>query len=150
MKKFIFNTVVYSSLVYTMLAGIHATLPPEIQIQGFTNLTALVSGGATGLFGTGLLTIQSWLKKREKDTDEKYIEVAKSQLTLTEKYDKMVAEAKETQKKTTAFYDAVNKGQTRIIELLETDLKAKLSNRLIDKEVKERIEGVLDEEKDTI
>lgn len=145
MKNKLFNVIVYGLLVYSILTGVHTALPPEYQISGFSNLTALISGASTALVGSAGLAIKSWLSSAKKTAETKQIEVYKEFIKIVEKYEKLEAKLTATEKTAEERYQVEAGERARIIALLETDLKAKLSNKLIDEETRALINGVLNE-----
>jgi len=144
MKQKIFNVVVYSMLAYTMLNAGYITLPVEYQemIPQWNQLVAIVSGGSTFLLGMGGLTVQSYLNNAKHEADSKFNLLAQNYLNLEKKYDGLDT-------RYNSIVKAVEK-QTHSIErtnkLLTAELQAKLSNPMIDEQVKLIIEGVIKDE----
>lgn len=148
-KKVLFNIVVYALLIWSLLMGVYSVLPQEVKdlIPQFNELTALISGGSTMLIGSGGLVFNTWLAKARVEADGKYQDVVEKFLLITEKYNNLESAYSKLEK---SYKDGDQKQEQRLkrIEaLLETDLKAKLSNKLIEEEVKTMIEGTLNEKK---
>jgi len=150
MKEKIFNLIVYGSLTAGLVNGVYLALPVEYQamIPEYSWLTALIAGGSTTLIGaTGLMwkargqQISERVSERMVLLGERYVEV-------TKQYEKLVEKVNEFKSEVTSLKTEIvemKNTNLHLIKLIETDLKAKLSNRLIDEEVKAMIEGVLDE-----
>lgn len=128
--------------------GVYSVLPQEVKdlIPQFNELTALISGGSTMLIGSGGLVFQAWLTKARVEADGKYSEVANYIITLSDKYSELTNTIRLVEKASKESDQNYAQRLTRIETLLETDLRAKLSNKLIDEEIKSLIEGVLNEE----
>lgn len=147
MKKFLFNAVVYGLLGWSILTGVYQVLPQETKdlIPHFNELSALISGGSAALIGSGGLFFKSWVAKATTESNEKYKATVEKFLVVTEKYNDLVNEYKRLE----ATIKESNLNYAKRIETLETllkaDLTAKLSNRLIDEEVKAIIRGALNE-----
>lgn len=144
MKKFLtalFNVVVYLMLAWSILCAVYTALPAEYQsmLPWMNWLTALISGGSTLLLGSGGVAVQSFLAKAKTASNEKYALLTGKFLTLTDNYAAL-------EEKYTAIENKYNEVVSSIGEnnkLLKIDLKAKLSNPLIDATVKNLIEGAL-------
>lgn len=143
--KGLFNFITITLLGYTALASVYSVLPPEYQLEQFTTLTALISGASAGGIGTALLYIKSLLIKNEKATDEKQNETLNKFLVVTTAYDRLEKKIAEMEAKAEARYQEQTKREERTHQLLEADLRAKLSNRFISEETRALIEGVLNE-----
>lgn len=142
MKEKLFNIVVYSMLAYTVAVAGYGALPTEYQnMIPFNWVTALVSGGTTGLLGTAGLLIKSNLHKADIKSTEKFSLLMASYEDVKKAY-KDVTKSVEAMKHE---YESAKQELARTNKLLEIELKAKLSNKLIDKEVRELIEGGLNE-----
>jgi len=142
-KKVLFDIVVYSMLVWTILSAGYVSLPPEYQalIPQFNWLTALISGGTTGVLGLAGVTLKAYLSKAQVESDSKFKLLAGEYLQVVEQYKLMQGELTATKTELVANNEIVAK----MIELLKVDLSAKLSNPLIDAKVKELIAGVINE-----
>lgn len=149
-KKILFNVIVYSMLAYTVFAGVHSVLPTEYQIEGFSNISALLSGGGTGLLGTAGIYIKSLLAKSGVETDDKIAKVMTGFVDLTFSVKKLSEEVKDLQAATIKATNEQVEKLERSVKLLETDLQAKLSNALISKEVKERIQKAINNEEEVL
>jgi hypothetical protein len=142
MKEKIFNIVVYGMLTYTVAVAGYGALPAEYQnMIPFNWVTALVSGGTTGLLGTAGLVMKSYLDKAKVEANNKFNLLAKSYEQVVNAYQTVNSELKDIKNQFSMTREELN--ITR--KLIETDLRAKLSNVLIDEEVRKLIEGVLDE-----
>lgn len=141
MKKFraIFNIISFILLLWTIFSGIYLALPQEYKnlIPQFNWLTALVSGGSTGVLGFSILLVDKFAKKYEEQIDDRYIELANKFLELNDKYKNLETEVKENntiQLENNKLLDKNNK-------LLMLDLESKLSNPLVEDYIKERMRG---------
>lgn len=137
-------------LIYTLISVVYSVLPDQYQLEQFNTLTALVSGGSTGLIGSAGILIKNMLAKNEKAVDtkqtetlEKFVGVLEYVKALENKVASLESQLHEQ------YVEQANK-VNRVIALVEVDLKAKLSNKLIDKETKELINGVLEDEKEVV
>ena len=150
LRKVLFNFITIGMLAYTMFALIYSVLPEQYQLEQFNTLTALVSGGSTGLIGSAGLLIKSLLVKNEKSTDEKQAETIKKFLDVLDYVKGLEQEIDTLKKDLHAQYTEQMDKVNRVVELVETDLKAKLSNKLIDQEIRELINGVLEDEEKVV
>lgn len=134
MKKVLFNIVIYSMLAWSTISAIYLALPIEYQamIPEFNWLTALISGGSTALLGTGALTVQTFLTKAKATTNDTFAMLKTNYSEIVNEY--KILKAQYAELKTTLEYNN---------ELLRAELKAKLSNPLIDAEVKSLLEQVI-------
>lgn len=141
LKNALFNVLVYSMLAWSILSAAYVSLPPEYQalIPQFNWLTALISGGATGVVGIAGLTFKAFIGNAKIESDKKYQTLVKEYLELANAY-KLVRD-EVTSVKLELNTTNINLGE--MIDLVKIDLQAKLSNPLIDQKVKELIEGVL-------
>lgn len=142
-KKVLFDIVVYAMLVWTIVSAGYISLPPEYQalIPQFNWLTALISGGTTGVLGLAGVTVKSFITRAKTESDAKYQLLANEYLQVVEQYKILQSEIGTT---TTKLADN-NEMVSQLIELVKVDLQAKLSNPLIDAKVKELIAGVINE-----
>lgn len=142
MKQRLFNALVYGLVAYSLLNAGYLALPPEIQASiPYSEITAIIGGGASGLLGLGGMTVQAFLTKAKKEADAKFNLLAQNYLNLDKKYDNVIVAYKRMeneQHKTTIAIERNNR-------LLEIDLRAKLSNPLIDDKVAELIRGEVDD-----
>lgn len=145
-KNAIFNVLVYSMLGWTILSATYVSLPPDIQalVPQFNWLTAVISGGATGVMGIAGVSLKAFINKAQGESDTKYKLLAHEYLQVVEEYKAMKNELTATKQEIARTNESV----ARVSNLLEVDLKAKLSNPLIDKTVKEMIEGVVNGEQE--
>lgn len=145
MKQFIgkaFNLFIYINLAWAVLSFGYVSLPIEYQFLNELPIEVLlISGGSTTLIGTFGLYFKTVLNKHGIETNDKVALALEKQLELKKGYESLSVENKALKSEVTAL----NTKQERIIKLLETELKTKLSNQLIDEFAKELIEGVLDE-----
>lgn len=134
MKKVLFNIVIYTMLGWSVLSAVYLALPVEYQemLPDFNWLTALISGGSTALLSTGALTVQSFLNKSKTTTNETFTLLKDNYSEIVNEY--KILKAQYAELKTTLDYNN---------ELLRAELKAKLSNPLIDEEVKSLLEQVI-------
>ena len=139
MIRKLFNLISIVMLLWTILAGAYLALPQEYKdlIPEFNWLTALVSGGSTGILGSTMLIVNSFLKKNQNSVDSKYLDLANRFLALNEKYtqleDKVTTNTK-SQVETNELLKKTN-------NLISIDLESKLSNPIIEDFVKEKIRG---------
>ena len=134
MKKVLFNIVIYTMLGWSVLSAVYLALPVEYQamLPDFNWLTALISGGSTALLSTGALTVQSFLNKSKTTTNETFTLLKDNYGEIVNEY--KILKTQYAELKTTLDYNN---------ELLRAELKAKLSNPLIDEEVKSLLEQVI-------
>lgn len=147
MKKFIFNAVVYGLLLWSVLTGVYAVLPQETKdlIPQFNELSALISGASAAIVGSGGLVYKSWLAKAATESDDKYTDIVKKFITVTEKYKELENQYKRLEGVIRESDQSIVDKITTLETLVKVDLTAKLSNKLIDEEVKRLIEGALNE-----
>lgn len=160
MKSKLLNIVSYSLIGYSVGAAFMGTVP-ELQalIPQFTTQLAVWTGIPASTMGAIGLSVQSYINSARK-TDltmnqgvvggldkvfKKVDEVIEKQdkviTNLSSKYDGL--ERKYDDLKTE--YKALTGSLNTLVKLVRVDLEAKLSNPLIDEEVKKLIEGALDE-----
>ena len=134
MKKTLFNIVIYSMLGWSTISAVYLALPIEYQamIPEFNWLTALISGGSTALLGTGALTVQTFLTKAKATSNETFSMLKANYSEIVNEY--RILKAQYSELKSTLEYNST---------LLRAELKAKLSNPLIDEEVKALLEQVI-------
>lgn len=134
MKKAIFNIIVYTMLAWSIFSATYLALPIEYQemLPDMNWVTALISGGSTGLLGSGALFVKTLLDKAKASNDEKVNLVANQFIELVGKYDEV-----------TAKYNELVKSIDYNNLLLKAELKTKLTNPLITDESKVLIEQVL-------
>jgi len=134
MKTKIFNVLVYTMLGWSVLSAVYLALPVEYQamIPEFNWLTALISGGSTGLLGTGALAVQSFLNKAKATSNDTFTLLKDNYTEIVNEYKILKIQLEEV--KSTFEYNN---------ELLKAELKAKLSNPMIDEEVKSLLEQVI-------
>ena len=139
MIRKLFNLISIVMLLWTIVAGAYLALPQEYKdlIPEFNWLTALVSGGSTGILGSTMLIMNAYLKKNQNNVDSKYLDLANRFLALNEKYtlleDKVTANTK-SQVETNELLKKTN-------NLISIDLESKLSNPMVEDFVKEKIRG---------
>lgn len=142
MKEKIFNVVVYGMLTYTVAVAGYGALPAEYQnLIPFNWVTALVSGGTTGLLGTAGLVMKSYLDKAKVSANERFNLLSESYKNVVNAYGEIKTELSGLKEQYQMTRQELN--DTR--KLIEVDLRSKLSNPLIDEKVRELIEGVLNE-----
>ena len=134
MKTKIFNVLIYTMLGWSVLSAVYLALPIEYQamIPEFNWLTALISGGSTGLLGTGALAVQSFLNKAKATSNDTFNLLKDNYTEIVNEYKILKIQLEEVK----STFDYNN-------ELLRAELKAKLSNPLIDEEVKSLLEQVI-------
>lgn len=142
MRK-LFNFISIIMLLWTIIAGVYLAMPQEYRelIPEFNWLTALVSGGSTGILGSTMLILNSYLKRNKDSVDSKYLDLANKFLTLNQKYNTLSADVVNN----TIIQKETNELIKKNTELLSIDLESKLSNPLIEDFIKEKIGGVLNE-----
>lgn len=142
MRK-LFNFISIIMLLWTIIAGVYLAMPQEYRelIPEFNWLTALVSGGSTGILGSTMLILNSYLKRNKDSVDSKYLDLANRFLALNEKYNTLSADVVNN----TIIQKETNELIKKNTELLSIDLESKLSNPLIEDFIKEKIGGVLNE-----
>jgi len=134
MKTKLFNVLVYTMLGWSVLSAVYLALPVEYQamIPQFNWLTALISGGSTGLLGTGALAVQSFLNKAKATSNETFTLLKDNYTEIVNEY--KILKAQYAELKTTLDYNN---------ELLKTELKTKLSNPMITAEAEQLIKQVI-------
>lgn len=137
--RIIFNFISIIMLLWTIISGAYMALPAEYKalIPQFNWLTALVSGGSTGILGATMLIVDGYLRKNKADVDTKYFDLAKKFLELNEKYtalENKVNSNTEAQLETNELLKKTN-------NLISIDLESKLSNPLVEDFIKEKIRG---------
>lgn len=144
MKQKLFNVVVYGMLTFSLINGVYVALPPEVQalIPQYNDLVAMVSGGASALIGLGGLKVQDYLNRAKIESETKFNLLAQNYLNLERKYD-VNTEAVNRQ---TKAIELLTREQQRTNKLIEVDLQAKLSNPMIDEQIKVLIEDVMKNE----
>lgn len=134
-----FNFISIIMLVWTIISGAYLALPVEYKelIPEFNWITALVSGGSTGVLGTAILVVDNFIKKNELSVDGKYLDLANKFLALNDKYtalQKKVENQIEEQKETNELLQKTNR-------LISVNLESKLSNPLVEDFIKDKIRG---------
>lgn len=142
----IFNFISIIMLLWTIISGAYLALPAEYKelIPEFNWLTALISGGSTGVLGASILVVDSFIKKNKVDVDSKYIDLATKFLEIRSDYDNIKAKYKELETKineNTNVQNATNNALEETNRLLKIDLESKLSNPLVEEKIKELIRG---------
>ena len=139
MIRKLFNLISIVMLLWTILAGAYLALPQEYKdlIPEFNWLTALVSGGSTGILGSTMLIVNAYLKKNQNNVDSKYLDLANRFLALNEKYT-LLEEKVTTNTKSQVETNELLKKTNNLISI---DLESKLSNPIIEDFVKNKIRG---------
>ena len=134
MKTKIFNVLVYTMLGWSVLSAVYLALPVEYQsmIPEFNWLTALISGGSTGLLGTGALAVQSFLNKAKATSNDTFTLLKDNYTEIVNEY--KILKVQYTELQQTLAYNN---------ELLKTELKTKLSNPMITAEAEQLIKQVI-------
>lgn len=135
----LFNIVSIIMLLWTIISGAYLALPAEYKelIPEFNWLTALVSGGSTGVLGSTILLVDRQLKKQDTNNSNKYLDLATKFLSLNDKYlalENKVSNNTEVQNETNDLLKKTNK-------LISIDLESKLSNPLVEDFIKEKMRG---------
>jgi hypothetical protein len=132
-KGKLFNLAVYTMLAWSVISAGYLALPIELQEQlpQMNWLTAVVSGGATFLLGSGGLAVQSMLLKMKKSNSEKDNLMVDKFLKIVDGYKEMVISN-----------EKLNDSITHNNKLLEVSLKTKLSNPMLDNTARDMIEQV--------
>jgi hypothetical protein len=135
--KSIFNVLVYSALLWSILSAIYVALPIEYQAMlPFMNEgTAIIGGVTTALGGTGGLAVVHFLNKTKYDNTQVNKTVVEQFLTIKEEYGIMKDKV-----------DKLESGVQTNNKLLKIDLKTKLDNPLITDTARQAIEGAIYEE----
>lgn len=142
-KKILFNVIVYTLLGWSIVSAGYLALPPEYQemLPNMNWLTAIVSGGSTGLLGTGGLYLISKLKSSDASTSEKITLVASEFINITNDYKSMKSEVSGVRKENLELKALIQENN----ELQKINLEAKLSNPFISEATAKAIEGVLND-----
>lgn len=132
MMRKIFNFVSIIMLLWTIISGAYLALPEEYKalIPQFNWLTALISGGSTGVLGGSMIIVKNFMKKNKDENDARYLQLAQEVLTIKEEHINLknaVNNNTDTQKETN--------------RLIRIDLESKLSNPLVEDFIKEKIRG---------
>src|SRR5690554_3577400 len=143
----IFNLLSIVFLLWTIISGTYLALPQEYKdlIPEFNWLTAVVSGGSTGILGTTILLIQNYFKKKDMDYSNKYLDLAQKFLELREDNKATLEENKLMREENKVIREEI----TKTNKLITLDLQSKLSNPLVEEYIKEKIRGEgVDEQKE--
>lgn len=143
----IFNLLSIVFLLWTIISGAYLALPQEYKdlIPEFNWLTAVVSGGSTGILGTTILLIQNYFKKKDMDYSNKYLDLAQKFLELREDNKATLEENKLMREENKVIREEIAKTN----KLITLDLQSKLSNPLVEEYIKEKIRGEgVDEQKE--
>lgn len=143
MIKKLYNVVVFVFIGFSIACAIYPNLPTEIltKIPELNQLTVLTMGGTSGVLGGTMLVVNDFIHRAKMDANDQFLLLSKSYLALKESHDALLEKSK-------AINDAQNesiKRVERLEKMIEVDLRAKLSNRYLSKEIKDEISGVLDE-----
>lgn len=135
----IFNLLSIVFLLWTIISGAYLALPQEYKdlIPEFNWLTAVVSGGSTGILGTTILLIQNYFKKKDMDYSNKYLDLAQKFLELREDNKATLEENKLMREENKVIREEIAKTN----KLITLDLQSKLSNPLVEEYIKEKIRG---------
>ena len=144
MRKFlkvVLDVFIYACLFWAILSAVYMGLEPETQalFPQMNWLVALIGGGSTFLIGVSGFLVKAFLNKATNETQASKIEVLEKFLTLTKEY-----EALDKSQKVTA--ENVNKLIAKVEEntrLQKANLELKLSNKYIEQEARERVEGYI-------
>lgn len=135
----LFNFVSIILLLWTIISGVYLALPQEYKdlIPQFNWMTALVSGGSTGVLGSAILFVDKQLKKQDASNSNKYLDLATKFLEIREDYKEVEKELAQNKKELIEL-KKLNEETNRLIRV---DLESKLSNPLIEEFVKEKMRG---------
>lgn len=166
MKKFtlrVANIFIIVGFLWTLISFLYITvLPSEIKasIPQFTWVTALLSGGTTGLFASGAVYVKAFIQKRDIEVDDKLKGFADYMLQIISHYEEMIKNYEKIAKdledlvvennKRNINNKELNKDLNRLRALLEVELQTKLTNPLIDKEADKIIRGILNEKENNL
>jgi len=139
MIRKLFNLISIVMLLWTIVAGAYLALPQEYKdlIPEFNWLTALVSGGSTGILGSTMLLVNNFMKKNQNNVDSKYLDLANRFLDLNEKYTQLEEKVTTNTKSQVETNELLKKTNN----LISIDLESKLSNPIIEDFVKNKIRG---------
>lgn len=137
--KKIYNFISIIMLLWTIISGSYLALPQEYKdmIPQFNWLTALISGGSTGILGATMLLVNGFMKKNKNEYDTKFLDMAKNYIDLKQDYKELenkIALSTKEAKQTNELLEKTNR-------LIEIDLQSKLSNPLVENYIKEKIRG---------
>lgn len=135
----LFNFISILLLLWTIISGIYLALPPEYKalIPEFNWLTAVVSGGSTGVLGSTILFVDRQLKKQDSNNSNKYLELAQEFLKIREDNVNLRKELSEDRKELKEVKELLSETN----RLVRVDLESKLSNPLIEEFIKEKMRG---------
>lgn len=153
MKSKILTILAWVSISYTALSGIYLSLPLEIQelLPNVNWLTALITGGSSGIIGSTLLYVRANVLNAKKEMVGQQTQILEKFLELKEEYNVIKSELIQSNKITETQNEIIGNITFKLnqtINLIKVDLQSKASNSLIDQKVKEIIEGVLNDEQE--
>lgn len=143
MKKILFDVTVYSMLIWSVISFGYFGLPENVQamLPQFNWVSSLISGSSTALMGFGGVAVQQYIALAKKKADEKYMLLAENYLAVENK----IQTVTESNTVLSTQNQLLARKVDRLTTLIEADIKAKLSNPLIDEQVKSMIEGIINE-----
>lgn len=143
----IFNIIVGGMLIFSIINGAYLALDPELQAQYFgwyNSAYAWVNATWSGVLGLGGGALLGFMAKARTESDDRYI-------TLKQDYLELRDEINDLKRTNINITNALNKNNDLQLEnnkLQKVNLEAKISNVLIDAEVKRQINEVLGHEKE--
>lgn len=155
MKKKLLNVVTFVLIGWGAFSATYLALPPELKdmLPEMNWVTAVVSGGSTTLLGTASLYIQNYINKFKTANNQVLtglfdtIATIKNDYTqITESYNNIV----ESNKELITQYKVMASSLEKNSLLLKTELQTKLSNPLLTTAARDLIEGVLNDEEESI
>lgn len=143
MKEKILSVISFGLVAYSLVSIGYTALPVEIKemIPQFNDLTALITGGSSGVIGGAGLYFKSMLLKHTSISEEKVNTVVDKFVVLVSKYN----ELKENYNEMKKSYNDMKEETVKLQDLIKADIQLKLSNPLIEESKKALVEGVLNE-----
>lgn len=158
MKKKILDIVIVIGYLFSFISILYGVaLPTEYQLPEINPTTLLVGGGATTVLSSAGMYFKNMFTKQGREHDNNLIQITSHIVELTDRVGKLVKELDIVK----GYIDGVNvldsRKQKRLdylmtimernIDLNKAQLESRLTNPFTDKEVKEHIKGVLENDK---
>lgn len=143
MKDKILSVISFVLVGYSMVSIGYTALPVEIKdmIPQLNDLTALLTGGTSGVLGGAGIYFRSLMSKTKTENDEKVNAMAEKIISIGSKYDQLANKYDEMK----SIFMEGKQETIELQKLIKADINLKLSNPLIDEKAKEITEGVLND-----
>lgn len=143
MKKIIINVIGWLMIGLSVASLIYPMLPPEmVENLQLDQYRVLTFGGTTGILGGASISFMQIANSMVSKSAANNMLVYKDHLELRSKVDVLQDKIDTLIEKN----ERLERQNKRMIKLLEANLKVKASNRFLDKEAKEIIEGAIHEQ----